>query len=78
MNDEEAREPSDPGGVEPTVPWEGASAAPRLERRSGYSVLELLQAWVDRACEDPRTLHHRGRGAFMVAGQTVRLASRVR
>ena len=50
----------------------------RLMKRYGFFVLEVLQAWVDPACKDPRTLHHRGRGAFMVAGQTVRLASRMR
>ena len=27
---------------------------------------------------DPRTLHHRGRGRFMVAGETIRLRSRAR
>ncbi|HRC37553.1 MAG TPA: flavin reductase family protein, partial [Rubrivivax sp.] len=40
----------------------------RLMKRYGFFVLEVLQAWVDPACKDPRTLHHRGRGAFMVAG----------
>jgi len=27
---------------------------------------------------DTRTLHHRGRGAFMIAGETVKLASKAR
>ncbi|MBE0548649.1 MAG: flavin reductase family protein [Rubrivivax sp.] len=50
----------------------------RLMKRYGFFVLEVLKAWVDPACKDPRTLHHRGRGAFMVAGETVRLPSRMR
>jgi hypothetical protein len=41
-------------------------------------VLEVLQAWTDPTRQDPRTLHHRGRGAFMVAGETIRLPSKMR
>lgn len=50
----------------------------RAVNRYGLFVLEVLEAWVDPACKDPRTLHHRGRGAFMVAGETIRLASKIR
>jgi len=50
----------------------------RLVSRYNFFVLEVLQAWVDPACKDPRTLHHRGRGAFMVAGQTIKLPSKMR
>ena len=42
-----------------------------------FFVLEVQQAWVERAHEDPRTLHHRGMGAFMVAGPTIRLRSKM-
>jgi hypothetical protein len=41
-------------------------------------VLEVVAAWVERGVRDPRTLHHRGYGRFMVAGPTVRLPSRMR
>lgn len=44
----------------------------------GFFVLEVVQAWVDPGCKDPRTLHHRGSGAFMVAGETLRLRSRMK
>ena len=30
------------------------------------------------AAKDPRTLHHRGRGSFMVAGETIKLPSRMK
>jgi flavin reductase (DIM6/NTAB) family NADH-FMN oxidoreductase RutF len=50
----------------------------RLMKRYGFFVLEAIQAWIDPACRDPRTLHHRGRGAFMVAGETVRLPSKMK
>ena len=41
-------------------------------------VLEVQQAWIDTACKDPRTLHHRGGGHFMVAGKTLRTTSRIK
>lgn len=47
---------------------------------SKYSlfVLEVVQAWIDPAVKDPRTLHHRGHGKFMVAGETIKLKSRMK
>lgn len=50
----------------------------RLVPSYGFFVLQVLRAWVDPAVKDPRTLHHRGRGRFMVAGETIRLRSRAR
>ena len=41
-------------------------------------VLEVVAAWIDPARKDPRTIHHRGTGRFMVAGPTVRLPSKAR
>ena len=43
--------------------------------RYNFFVLEVVKAWVDPACKEPRTLHHRGNGAFMVAGETIKLRS---
>jgi flavin reductase (DIM6/NTAB) family NADH-FMN oxidoreductase RutF len=47
---------------------------------SKYSlfVLEVVQAWRDPAVKNPRTLHHRGYGRFMVAGETIKLKSKMR
>lgn len=50
----------------------------RLVPSYGFFVLEVVQAWIDPAVKDPRTLHHRGRGRFMVAGETIRLRSKAR
>ena len=50
----------------------------RLVNRYNFFVLEVLQAWIDPACKDPITLHHRGRGRFMVAGETIKLPSKMR
>ena len=50
----------------------------RLAATYNFFVLEVVKAWVDASCKDPRTIHHRGRGAFMFAGKTVRLPSRAK
>jgi flavin reductase (DIM6/NTAB) family NADH-FMN oxidoreductase RutF len=41
-------------------------------------VLEVVRAWIDPSIKDPRTIHHRGRGSFMVAGETIRLKSKMK
>ena len=48
----------------------------RLMNRYNFFVLEVKKGWIDPACKVPRTLHHRGRGVFMVAGETITLPSR--
>jgi flavin reductase (DIM6/NTAB) family NADH-FMN oxidoreductase RutF len=50
----------------------------RLLNRYNFFVLEVQKAWIDPACKDPRTLHHRGRGYFMIAGETIKLASKAK
>lgn len=50
----------------------------RWMKRYNFFVLEVLKAWTDPACKAPRTLHHRGRGAFMLAGETITLPSRMK
>ena len=41
-------------------------------------VLEVLQAWIDPAPKNARTIHHRGYGTFVVDGETIKLKSRMR
>jgi len=50
----------------------------RLRNRYNFFVLEVLRAWIVPSVRNPRTLHHRGRGVFMVAGETIRLPSGMR
>jgi flavin reductase (DIM6/NTAB) family NADH-FMN oxidoreductase RutF len=50
----------------------------RMVNKYNLFVLEVLKAWIDPARKDPRTIHHRGKGAFMVAGKTMKLASKMR
>ena len=41
-------------------------------------VLEVKKAWIDPARKDPRTIHHKGNGVFMVAGRTIKLPSKMK
>ncbi|HYP68940.1 MAG TPA: flavin reductase family protein [Thiobacillaceae bacterium] len=50
----------------------------RLVTKYNFFILEVIKAWIDPSQRDPRTLHHRGRGAFMVAGETIKLRSRMK
>jgi flavin reductase (DIM6/NTAB) family NADH-FMN oxidoreductase RutF len=44
----------------------------------GVFILEVVKAWIDRSRKDPRTLHHQGRGRFVVDGETIKLRSRMK
>jgi flavin reductase (DIM6/NTAB) family NADH-FMN oxidoreductase RutF len=48
----------------------------RLVNQYNFFVLEVLKAWIDPARKRPRTLHHQGKGTFVVDGRTITLPSR--
>jgi flavin reductase (DIM6/NTAB) family NADH-FMN oxidoreductase RutF len=48
----------------------------RLVDDYNFFVLEVVKAWIDRSRKRPRTIHHQGRGKFMVAGDLIELPSR--
>ncbi len=50
----------------------------RMVNRYGLFILEVVYAWVDTAIKQPRTLHHRGNGVFMQAGEVIRTSSRMK
>lgn len=41
-------------------------------------VVEVVQAWLDPAVKEPRTIHHLGSGNFMVAGERIKLKSKMK
>jgi flavin reductase (DIM6/NTAB) family NADH-FMN oxidoreductase RutF len=41
-------------------------------------ILEVLKAWINPSRKHPRTIHHLGRGFFMVAGRTIKLPSKMK
>jgi flavin reductase (DIM6/NTAB) family NADH-FMN oxidoreductase RutF len=50
----------------------------RFVNRYNFFVLEVVAAWAEPSWKGRRTIHHRGRGEFMVAGPTVKLPSKMR
>ena len=49
-----------------------------LVSRYNLFVLQVQKAWIDPSVKKPRTIHHLGEGRFMVAGRTIRLASKMK
>jgi flavin reductase (DIM6/NTAB) family NADH-FMN oxidoreductase RutF len=41
-------------------------------------VLEVKKAWINPGIKHPRTIHHLGKGVFMVSGKTIKLPSKMR
>jgi hypothetical protein len=39
-------------------------------------ILEVVKAWVVPSKTQPKTIHHLGRGTFMVGGKTITLPSK--
>jgi flavin reductase (DIM6/NTAB) family NADH-FMN oxidoreductase RutF len=50
----------------------------RMATKYCFFILEVLKAWLDPSQKEPRTIHHRGRGVFMVAGKTIKLPSKMK
>ncbi len=50
----------------------------RMVARYCFFVLEVVEAWIDPAVKNPRTIHHLGRGNFMVTGGRIKLKSRMK
>lgn len=50
----------------------------RMATKYNFFILEVVKAWIDPSRKRPRTIHHQGKGAFMVAGKTIRLPSKMK
>lgn len=49
----------------------------RLANKFSVFILEVVKAWIDPTQKNPRTIHHRGFGEFVVDGETLKLKSRM-
>lgn len=47
----------------------------RLVNKFDLFVLEVVKAWINPAYKDPRTIHHRGFGEFVVDGEILKFKS---
>ena len=50
----------------------------RMVPKYCFFVLEVVKAWVDTSVKAPRTIHHLGMGRFMVAGEKIKLKSKMK
>jgi flavin reductase (DIM6/NTAB) family NADH-FMN oxidoreductase RutF len=50
----------------------------RMVNKYNFFVLEVVKAWVAPEQKNPRTLHHQGKGVFMVAGNMLKLPSKMK
>jgi flavin reductase (DIM6/NTAB) family NADH-FMN oxidoreductase RutF len=50
----------------------------RFVNKYNLFILQVLKAWIDPAQRNPRTIHHRGYGTFIVDGKTINLKLRMR
>ncbi|MDR3406246.1 MAG: flavin reductase family protein [Chthoniobacter sp.] len=48
----------------------------RLVASYCFFILEVIKAWIDPARKDAKTMHHLGRGHFMIAGKRIKLSSK--
>jgi flavin reductase (DIM6/NTAB) family NADH-FMN oxidoreductase RutF len=59
----------------------GNSSGANIERMVAkycFFVLEVIKAWIDPTVKNPRTIHHLGSGNFMVAGEKIKLRSKMK
>ena len=50
----------------------------KMVEKYNFFILEVLKAWIDPLKKHPQTIHHLGKGAFMVAGETIQLPSKMK
>ena len=50
----------------------------KLATKYNLFILEVVAAWIDRTQRNPRTIHHKGYGTFVIDGETIKLPSRMR
>ena len=49
----------------------------RMAGEYNLFIFKVVKAWVDTGVKNPKTLHHRGGEAFMVAGKTINIKSKM-
>lgn len=50
----------------------------RLAEKYNFFILEVKKAWIAPSIKHPKTIHHMGKGVFMVAGKTIKLPSKMK
>lgn len=50
----------------------------KMVDKYNFFILEVCKAWIDPGEKNPKTIHHRGKGIFIVAGKKIKLASKMK
>ena len=50
----------------------------KMANKYNFFVLEVVKGWINPKVKTPETLHHRGKGLFMVAGREIYLKSKMK
>lgn len=49
-----------------------------MATKYNFFILEVTKAWIATAKKNHKTIHHLGKGVFMVAGKTIQLSSKMK
>jgi flavin reductase (DIM6/NTAB) family NADH-FMN oxidoreductase RutF len=50
----------------------------KLVAKYNFFILEVVKAWIAPSVKDPKTLHHQGKGVFIVANKRIKLSSKMK
>lgn len=50
----------------------------KIVTKYNFFILEVVKAWISTDEKNPRTLHHMGKGVFMVGGKIIKLPSKMK
>lgn len=50
----------------------------RMAGKYNFFILKVVKAWIDPSVKNPKTLHHMGRGKFMMAGRVIHIPSKAK
>lgn len=50
----------------------------KMVTKYNFFILEVIKAWITPSKTHPQTIHHLGKGVFMVGGQTIKLPSKMK
>jgi flavin reductase (DIM6/NTAB) family NADH-FMN oxidoreductase RutF len=50
----------------------------KMVAKYGFFVVEVVKAWIDPAVKNPDTIHHLGKDNFMVAGERIKIKSKMK
>ncbi|MEN6622700.1 MAG: flavin reductase family protein [Smithella sp.] len=50
----------------------------KMVAKYGFFIVEVVNAWIDPKIKEPQTIHHLGKDNFMVAGERIKIKSKMK